>query len=99
MLDSVNFGCFVLSRCEHFHYNAVRKSIKVRMNWYKTQQIEHTPGTNGAGSKFPIKGRLRQGQHHCFDNSDGVSDTVLIENKSHFKMGCNPIVEQLHCFQ
>ena len=56
MLDLVNFDCFVLSRRENSHYNAIRKSIKARMNWYKIQQIEHTPGANRSRAKFPIKG-------------------------------------------
>ena len=43
VLDSVNFGRFVSRRCERFHCNAMRTSIKTRMNWHKIQQSEHTP--------------------------------------------------------
>ena len=28
--------------CERFHCNAMKTSIKVRMNWHKIQQIEYT---------------------------------------------------------
>ena len=42
MLDSVNFVCFVLSKCKH-HCNALRKSIKARMSWHTIQQNEHSP--------------------------------------------------------
>ena len=43
-LDLLNFGCFVSSRCELFHCNAMRKSIKARMNWHKIERFEYTPG-------------------------------------------------------
>ena len=29
VLLSVNFGCFALSRCQRYHFNAVRKAIEV----------------------------------------------------------------------
>ena len=41
--ELVNCGCFVSSRSESFHCNAMRKSIGTHMNWHKIQQIEHTP--------------------------------------------------------
>ena len=44
MLDLVNFGCFPPSRCQRFHWNAMRKAIKVHKNWHTIQQNEHTPG-------------------------------------------------------
>ena len=46
VLDSVNSGCFVSSRCQHFLCNAMRTSIKARMNWHQIQQIEQTPELN-----------------------------------------------------
>ena len=49
MLDLLNFGCFV-SLLYRFHCNAMRTSIKVHMNWYKIQQIEHTGGGGGLDS-------------------------------------------------
>ena len=38
----VNFECFVSSRCERFHYYAMQKSIKARMNRHKIHRIDHT---------------------------------------------------------
>ena len=35
VLDSLNFDCFVSSRCEYLHCNAMRTSIKAHMNWHK----------------------------------------------------------------
>ena len=35
VLDSVNYGCFVWSRCKHFHCNSMRTSVKSPMNWKK----------------------------------------------------------------
>ena len=35
VLDSVNFGCFVLNRCKRFQCIVMRTSIKARMNWHK----------------------------------------------------------------
>ena len=44
VLSSVNFGYYAPSRFSHFHFNAMRISIKARENWHKIQQIEHIPG-------------------------------------------------------
>ena len=44
VLDLVNFGCFVPSRSQCFHCNAMRKAIKACMNLHAIQQIEDTPG-------------------------------------------------------
>ena len=43
MLDPVNFGYFVSSRCERFHCNTMQTSIKAHINWREIQQIEYTP--------------------------------------------------------
>ena len=40
VLDSVNFGCFVLSKYECFHCNVIRKLIMIFMS--KRQEIEVT---------------------------------------------------------
>ena len=59
VLDCPNFGCFVSSRCQHFHCIAMRNSIKVGVNWHKIQEIEHNPGKplfvikKGESSTFP----------------------------------------------
>ena len=55
VLDCPNFGCCVSSRCRHIHCIAMRNSIKVGMNWHKTQEIKHTPGVC---SIVPIFGDL-----------------------------------------
>ena len=47
MLDSVNFGCFVLSRCECLHCNAMGKCIKASMNGQIIQQNEQTAKGGG----------------------------------------------------
>ena len=50
VLDLVNFGCFVPSRCECFHCNATRKAIKACTNFHAIQEIEHTPAGSRTGT-------------------------------------------------
>ena len=48
VLDSVTFGCFVLSRSQCFDCNAMRKAIKAYINLNELQQIYHTPDIPGS---------------------------------------------------
>ena len=62
VLNSVNFGYFAPSTCQCFHCNAIRKTIKARMNWHKIQQNEHTNAIftvhNEVGARLSFHRRL-----------------------------------------
>ena len=74
VLDCPNFGCFVSSRCQHFHCIAMRNSIKVGVNCHKIRKIKHTPGMSC----------LSILKHNSFDKHVRVIEYIPKVGRCHF---------------